>query len=366
MAPDQILKSPDNLNPQVTSGPFMMAESVPGDHYTLVRNPRYYRAREGLPYLDKVVFRTSFHLDKDLQAGTIDSIPFAPLEEVPHYTLVTPLTSASFEALYFNFHNTVLANHPEVRQAMAMAIDHQALIQQAVHGFAQPLCTDHGSFYHPGYQPSSVFCPEFDPAAANKLLEDNGWVKGPNGVRSKNGQRLEFEYSTTANNGWRREDEAILQRNFGAIGIKLDIQNYPAQTFFGSFLAAGKASPPTGAVAGRYDIAEWDTTWGYDPDDSVQFACDQIPPMGSGNLNFYCNHELDVLYTQEQATADQGVRQQIFEQIHQTYLTDLPFIVLYGSPSLAIAHKGTHNYQISDFQGETINIWEWWCDKGKC
>ena len=55
--PRPILKSPENLNPQVTSGPFMMAESVPGDHYTLVRNPSYYRASEGLPYLDKVVFR---------------------------------------------------------------------------------------------------------------------------------------------------------------------------------------------------------------------------------------------------------------------------------------------------------------------
>src|SRR5258708_18574381 len=35
MAPDAILKSPDNLNPPVTSGPFMMSESKPGDHYTI-------------------------------------------------------------------------------------------------------------------------------------------------------------------------------------------------------------------------------------------------------------------------------------------------------------------------------------------
>ncbi len=55
--PQAILKSPENLNPKVVNGPFMMAESVPGDHYTLVRNPRYYRAGEGLPYLDKVIFR---------------------------------------------------------------------------------------------------------------------------------------------------------------------------------------------------------------------------------------------------------------------------------------------------------------------
>src|SRR5205814_5109406 len=79
MAPDQILNSPDNLNPTVTSGPFMMSESVPGDHYTVVRNPRYYRAREGLPYLDKVVFGVVSSPDlglKDLQAGSLDVTGF--------------------------------------------------------------------------------------------------------------------------------------------------------------------------------------------------------------------------------------------------------------------------------------------------
>src|SRR5205823_9651368 len=76
MAPDQIVKSPDNLNPQVVSGPFMMSESMPGDHYTVVRNPRYYRASEGLPYLDKVIFRIVSNQNqvlKDFKAGTIDS-----------------------------------------------------------------------------------------------------------------------------------------------------------------------------------------------------------------------------------------------------------------------------------------------------
>ena len=76
MSPEAILKSADKLNPQVTSGPFMMSESVPGDHYTLVRNPRYYRASEGLPYLDKVIIHlapTTATILKDLQTGSIDS-----------------------------------------------------------------------------------------------------------------------------------------------------------------------------------------------------------------------------------------------------------------------------------------------------
>ena len=136
--------------------------------------------------------------------------------------------------MYFNFHNQVLATHLEVRQAMAMAIDHQALLNEAALGFASLLCTDHPSALHPGYEAQPP-CPEFNPAAANKLLDDNGWVKGADGVRTKGGERLEFEYSTNAKyNPWRLDTEAIMQRNFSAIGIKLDIQNYPGDTFFGS------------------------------------------------------------------------------------------------------------------------------------
>ncbi len=375
MAPQAILQSPDNLNPKVTSGPFMMSERVPGDHYTLMRNPHYYLAREGLPYLDKVVFRinaTSDGVLKDLQADSLDSttgVDPGNLQAYQHlssYTLVTPPANASFEGMFFNFHNRVLASHLEVRQAMAMAIDHQALITEAWGGFATRLCTDHGSFYHPGYQPGAP-CPDFNPATANKLLDDNGWVKGPDGVRTRGGQRLEFEYSTTASSGTaRRDDEAILQRDFEAIGIKLDIQNYPYPMFFGSFLPGGKASPPSGAVAGRYDIAEWNNFWVYDPDDSLMLSCDQIPPKGSGtNWDFYCNPALDALYKQELATWDPGVRQQLFNQIHQIYLTDFPFITLFSPLTIAIVRKGTHNYQFSPIAGE-INIWEWWCDEGKC
>jgi ABC-type transport system substrate-binding protein/serine/threonine protein kinase len=370
MAPEQLLKSPDNLNPKVVSGPFMMAESVPGDHYTLVRNPRYYRASEGLPYLDKVVFSDAPYL-KGLQAGSLAAsgivVDLSNIQQVQHlkdYTLVDTPVQGSFEALYFNFHNTVLANHLEVRQAMVMAVDQQPIIDGPLQGFAVPLCTDHPSAYHPGFDPNAD-CPPFDLTAANKLLDDNGWVRGSDGVRAKGGQRLEFEYSTSPGvHPYRLDVEGIIQRNFRQIGIKLDIQNYPGGTFFGSFLPQGKASPPTGAVAGRYDIAEFETSWSYDPDDSVLLSCNQFPPQGY-NINFYCNPALDKLYAQEQATADPGVRQQLFEQIHQVYLAQVPFIVLYSPAYFALAHKGTHNHLPGPFT-DTYNIAEWWCDNGKC
>jgi peptide/nickel transport system substrate-binding protein len=373
MTPAAIIQSSDNLNPRVTSGPFLMAESVPGDHYTLVRNPRYYRASEGLPYLDKVVLRsaTADTTLKDLQAGSIDSAWFLDISKVQalrrlsNYTLVTSPTSAEYEALYVNFHNTILASHLEVRQAMAMAIDKQALIQQARQGFATPLCTDHGSALHPGYEPYAN-CPVFDQGLANQLLDDHGWVKGADGVRVRDGQRLEFEYTTASTaRQWRLDTQVIIQHNLQAIGIKLDIHNYDDATFFGPFLSGGKASPPTGAVTGRFDIAEFEQTWAYDPDDSILLSCDQIPPNGI-NFGSYCNHALDALYTQELVTADAGLRQQLFYQIHQIYLTQFPFIVLYSPTDLSIVRKGTHNYLPSTVAADTVNIWEWWCDNGKC
>ncbi|HEY7122361.1 MAG TPA: ABC transporter substrate-binding protein [Ktedonobacterales bacterium] len=76
MAPGQIQHSPDNLNPTVSSGPFLMQASQPSDHYTLVRNPRYYLASQGLPYLDQLVFRigaSDATILQDFQAGTLDS-----------------------------------------------------------------------------------------------------------------------------------------------------------------------------------------------------------------------------------------------------------------------------------------------------
>jgi len=374
VAPDKIVTSPDNLNPSVTSGPFMMKESKPGDHYTVVRNPNYYLASQGLPYLDSVVFRIVTSQDtilKDLQAGTVDSAWFLDVtktiayQRLTNYQLTSNPNASNYEAFYFDFHNKILSTYKEVREAMAMAVDHQALIDTARRGEAVPLCTDHGKAYVPGYQPDAP-CPKFDPTAANALLDSNGWVKGSDGVRTKNGMRLEFEYSTTANNLWRADDELILQSDMNAIGIKLDIQNYPASTFFGPFLTGGNASPPTGAVSGRYDIAEFENSLSYDGDDASVLACSQIPPNGF-NIDFYCNHSLDQQYTAEESTADPAMRQQAFDQIHQIYLTDFPFVVLYSPVDIAMHKVGLHNYNPApEGASETINVWQWWCTNGQC
>jgi peptide/nickel transport system substrate-binding protein len=364
MDPASITKSADNLNPSVTSGPFMMSESKPGVDYIIVRNPKYYLASQGLPYLDKVVFKIVTDQNtilKDLQAGTVDSSWFLNVAnalayaKLSSYTVVADPNSYSWEALWFNFHNKVLANNPEVRKAIAMATDQKTLIDVARRGLGGTRCQDHPSSQVPGYT-ANLTCPQLNPdiKGANALLDQNGWVLGSDGVRTKNGQRLEFQYSTTANNLWRSDDQLINKTNFASIGIKVDIQNYPASTFFGSILTTAKP--------GVYDIAEFAESGAIDPDNASVLQCGS-----AGNLAYYCNPKMDALFKQEQATGDPAARQKAFDAINQLEVTDFPFVLEFSAPDVAIHKAGTNNYAPSAIGiGETINIWEWWCNNGTC
>src|SRR6266567_240098 len=61
-----------------------------------------------------------------------------------------------------------------------------------------------------------------------------------------------------------------------------------------------------------------------------------------------------------------NLRQHLFQQLHQIYRAQLPFITLYSATLLFIVRKGTHNYLPGPFLEDNVNMWEWWCDGGKC
>jgi len=155
----------------------------------------------------------------------------------------------------------------------------------------------------------------------------------------------------------------ILQANFKAIGVKIDIQNYPAGTFFGNILPQGDPK--------KYQLAEFEETYTYDGDDSASIACNQIPSTannyGGGNYAFYCNHALDPLFQQELGTTDTTMRQDAFNKLHAIYLTDFPFITEYGPIDVAIYKNNVHNYTPGPMGAqETVNVWSWWCTGGVC
>ena len=369
MQPGDILKSPDSQLPTVTSGPFMIKadESVAQQKYTVVRNPNYYQA--DLPYLDKIVFNVVNDPDtilKDAQNHQITSSWFLDVSKMDTYKAISGYTatpdqvSAGFEALWFNENNPALKD-VNVRKAVAMAIDQNKLIAVARNGLGTTLCTDHPSSLTPGYQADAP-CPKFDPTGANKLLDQAGWVKGSDGVRSKGDLHLDFSYTTTTL-AWRKTDQTIVQQNLQDIGIKTTLVNQPGSTFFGQTLPQGKP--------GAYDIAEFEQTYTYDADDSSTLSCKAIPSeansFGGQNYAFYCNHAMDALFNQELGTTDAAKRQDAFNKLHKIYLTDFPFVTEYAPINATIVKNTAHNYASGPMGAqETVNVWNWWCTNGKC
>lgn len=369
MAPADIVKSPDSQLPTVTSGPFMIKadESTSQQQYTVVRNPNYYQA--GLPYLDKIVFRIGNDPDtilKDVQAGQVTSSWFIDISKISTYqaihgyTVIKDKVSAGFEALWMNQNNPALKDI-NVRKAIAMAIDHDKLITVARNGLALPLCTDHPASVIPGYQANAV-CPKFDPAAANALLDQAGWVKGTDGIRTKGGLRLDFKYTTTKLE-WRKTDQVIVQQNLKDIGINTSLVNQPGSTFFAHTLPEG--------VPGTYDIGEFEQTYTYDGDDSSSLNCASIPTKANsysgGNYSFSCDPARDALFNQELGTTDNAVRQDAFNKLHDNYLATYPFITEYAPIDASVVKSTAHSYAPGPMGAqETVNVWNWWCTGGVC
>ncbi len=244
-----------------------------------MRNKNYYQA--GKPYLDGVTFK--FFPDaetevKALQAAQIDTAYFLPvtdvdtLKNIPGYKLFTPKLSPNYEALYFNLSNPILAD-PVVRQALALSFDVKSEITTIQKGNAVPTCDDNtGTFAHePNLISADGYCPygpngaaKVDPAAAKALLEGDGYKMGSDGYYAKGGKKLELRISTTAGRQYRLDSEQLAQAAWKAIGVKIDVVNFPSSTFFGPILFPSDAK--YAKSNDQWDIAEFENSLGVDPD----------------------------------------------------------------------------------------------------
>ena len=240
----------------------------------LTRNPTYW----GTPgKLDKIVFQF-FSDDSQLvpalqnkeinifNPSTVNLSIVQTANQVPNTTKVT-LPGLEFEHFDFNQADPYLAKL-QVREAIAHGVNRQAIITRTVGEISKgitPLGSRMLVSTQKGYQGTSY---AYSPSQSANLLKELGFKKvngyyQPN-YGSQKGQPLTFTIQSTSGNSIRAQTEELFQAQMKAIGIKINIQNYDANTFFGTNL-------PTG----QYQIGEfaWVTT-----------------PFVSGNQPIYCSY----------------------------------------------------------------------------
>jgi peptide/nickel transport system substrate-binding protein len=128
---------------------------------------------------------------------------------------------------------------------------------------------------------------DYNPDAAKALLDGDGWTVGSDGIRTKNGERLSFEYGTTTK-VTRQQTAPLVSADLKAIGVEATPKFYTAGVFF-----AGDNTDPR--ATGITKLAEFAYVGSVESDYS-SWTCDQKwdPSTQSGaNEQQYCNHDLD-------------------------------------------------------------------------
>jgi peptide/nickel transport system substrate-binding protein len=231
-----------------------------------------------------------------------------------------------------------------VRQALAMALNVDEIIQGAVFGEG----TRMASSYAQGTWPYNADVPnyEFDPEAAGQLLDEAGWVDNDNdpstprvaqGVPNVNdGDPFEFTLLTNEGNTRREAVGTIVQDQLAQIGIKVDFQTVDFNVLLDIIDNQ------------TYDafILGWQNTYPFTAD-QLQLFGTHSDTIGGSNSGSYINPELDDLFQQALAVpgCDPAERAKIYGQIQEILNRDLPYLFLYSQNGIYAWHDNVEGVE---------------------
>jgi len=233
-------------------GPWKVDHWTAGVEMLLVANDNYNLTDK--PLIKKILIKEGVALDSSYQqikAGDIDLIhgeavlvpPPNAADLQANGVKIDNVPSASWEHIDFYFGYAPFADK-KVREAFIRGIDRQRIVQVVYKGATQvengpvpPLVKtalenpDYAKNYPDLAAKYKLPIYPFDRAAANKLLDDDGWVKGSDGIRTKGGQKLSFEYATT-NNSTRIAVQTLVQDDLKQLGADAVLKQYTAGQYF--------------------------------------------------------------------------------------------------------------------------------------
>ena len=185
--PEASLKNPDQASSKpVGTGPFVYADHVQDSSMKVTKNDKYWRASEGLPYLDEV----DFHVIPDgkqrtlaLQSNSVDGMSTRDPQDIvllgdnPAYRVTRVKGMAVPESVFFlNTASSSGLQDVQLRRALALATDQEAFIKTLRAGLTKP-ATGPWSEDTPWYVKTAY--PTYDLDAAKAAVRDYESTHGP-------------------------------------------------------------------------------------------------------------------------------------------------------------------------------------------
>ncbi|MFQ5615929.1 MAG: ABC transporter substrate-binding protein [Anaerolineales bacterium] len=288
----ELLEAEEARSTPVGWGPYIIEEWTVGDNIRMTKNPNYFRADEGLPKFENLVYRmvgenSNANIAKIL-SGECDIVDQTSHLDDQSELLLELQAAGQVNATFVTgtvWEHADLGIHPvsyddgwqagdrpdffgdvRTRRALAMCMDRQAVVDTVMFGQSVVLDT-----YLPPQHPlfnADVTHYEFDTAAGSALLEEAGWTldgAGEDGVRLYAGDnpqipagtRLEFNYWTT-NATQRQQATQVLAQTMAECGIQANLEYWSPGEYF--------ADGPDGPLFGRrFDIGQFAWLTGVEP-----------------------------------------------------------------------------------------------------
>ena len=331
----EAIKKYQGFPDQVTSGPFRVTEWNKDEDWTLEKNPNWWGTE---PTIDRVIFKTYSNEEtmvQDLEQGAIDfaeSIPvnlFRSLQGKEDEGITTNVggsfsfSQMSFNQCYVQKDCADSTGHPAlkdvtVREAVAMAINKDQLVERILGGYGTPgstIVVPTTPFWH--WDPGDATIP-WDIDGANALLDSGGYVdSNGDGIRNMpgGGEELNFRFIVRSESPDQIKAGKLITGWLKQIGIGTQTTAVTDAKLIDAWYALD------------YDLYIWG--WGPDPDPDFILSTFTTDQCGSWSDTCFSNEEYDQLYDDQRAATSPEERAGIVKQMQEVVYTEVPEIVLW-------------------------------------
>ena len=333
-------------------GPFVLKEHVTGQRLVFARNPHYWRRDANgarLPYLDGITVLVVPDQNTEalrLGAGEIDLMSngdmrpedyagFKRAEAEGRLLLHDAGIATDPNMLWFNLTPASRARLPwfhdaRVRQAIAHAVNRQAIVDTVYLGAAVPI---HGPVSPANRHWYSPTVPQYahDPKRATELLTAAGLTdRNGDGVREdQRGRPMRFSILTQKGNTLRERTCSLIQAHLKEVGLVVDIVTLDTRSL------AGKIGD------GEYDAIYFATqASSLDPALNLEFWMSggtfHVWNPGQATPATLWEAEVDALMNRQAAASSLTERQQLFARVQQIIGEQVPAIY-FVAPRVTIA-----------------------------
>lgn len=345
-----------NLEP-IGSGPYKYASYQKDSDgnildYKVESFTEYY---QGKPYLDGVNF--SFYSNEQDLIDSYNRKKISGISSISSQngnssvfrknTTVYELEIPWSFSVFFNKNKSIALANKEVRLALNIATDKSQIINDALLGKAIPL--DAPFFSGTEEYNNNLEKNNFDIDKANKILDEANWKKGDDGIRAKDGAKIEFKLLTVDSPDLIKTAE-ILKEQWNKIGVLVSVETLAFSDIQQNYI---KPREYDAILVGQ------DSSFSVDPYSFWHSSQKKDPGL---NLALFDDSEADKLIEEARAEINKSERINKYHKFQEIINNQVPAVFLFSPYYLYVVDskiKGIEMEKINSSQYRFSNINKW-------